>query len=124
LKPGLTCASCHADRTGGEHAGIKGGCATCHRPHGPEGAPGPGLRGPARPPSCATCHKPASLPGLHQQPEHRAIADCKGCHRPHEPAPNAERATCLGSGCHAAQRDHEPAARVCNGCHVFKRAGP
>ena len=97
-----------ADKAGGPHDAVKGGCLTCHRPHGPDGI--------ASPPACATCHKSAELPGLHTVPAHTA---CAGCHSSHGP-PRPDRATCTGS-CHADRKDHEPQATSCAGCHVFRR---
>jgi hypothetical protein len=106
--PQASCASCHANRTGAPHGGVPGGCETCHRPHGPGGVPAP--------PSCRTCHASGSLPALHASPGH---ADCASCHDAHDP-PRSDRATCTGS-CHARERDHQPGAIVCTGCHVFRR---
>jgi hypothetical protein len=33
--------------------------------------------------------------------------------------PRADRATCTGS-CHADRRNHQPDAKICTGCHVFR----
>jgi hypothetical protein len=110
VKREATCASCHADRTAGPHATIPGGCSSCHRPHGPGGAPSP--------PTCNGCHAPSTLPALHAAAGH---ASCASCHSSAHEAPHAERATCMAGGCHADRRDHQPAAQVCGGCHVFRR---
>jgi hypothetical protein len=110
VKPEAACASCHADRTGGPHGGIAGGCRTCHRPHGPGGVP--------QPPTCTQCHAPSSLPALHAS---RGHTDCATCHTSSHAPPRAERTTCTAGGCHADRRDHQPAAQVCSGCHVFRR---
>ncbi len=108
-QPTPACASCHAQEATGPHGAIQGGCATCHRPHGPSGI--------AAPPGCKTCHSPAALPALHAAPGH---AECASCHKlPHE-APRADRVTCTGH-CHVDKRDHQPAAQLCDGCHVFRR---
>jgi hypothetical protein len=108
-KPTPTCASCHANKISEPHGNLPGGCASCHRPHGPAGV--------AVPPACTTCHAPATLPALHAASGHAA---CASCHvSPHEP-PRDDRVTCTG-GCHTNKRDHQPAAQVCTGCHVFKR---
>lgn len=102
------CASCHADKPKAQHGGIAGGCATCHRPHGP--------KGPASPPACTTCHAPAKLPGLHSVGAH---APCSTCHTSHA-APRSDRATCVGA-CHADRKGHQPEAATCKGCHMFRR---
>jgi hypothetical protein len=106
--PQATCASCHANKKGGPHHAIQGGCDTCHRAHGPKGV--------ASPPPCKSCHARESLPALHASSGH---ADCANCHDAHD-APRSDRATCTG-GCHARQRDHQPGAQICSGCHVFRR---
>jgi len=108
-QPTPTCGTCHANKNGGPHATIKGGCETCHRAHGPGGV--------AAPPGCKTCHAPATLPALHNAPGHAACASCHAS--PHEP-PRADRAACTGS-CHTDKRDHQPGAEICTGCHVFRR---
>jgi hypothetical protein len=103
------CASCHANKTSEPHGNLQGGCASCHRPHGPNGV--------AAPPACTTCHAPPTLPALHSAPGHVA---CASCHvSPHE-KPREDRAGCTGT-CHTDKRDHQPAATVCTGCHVFRR---
>ena len=102
-----SCTGCHADRARGPHAAIDGGCARCHRPHGPGGNPAP--------PPCATCHDRSALPFMHRIAGH---ATCGTCHRSHSP-PRADRATCLA--CHTDRRDHEPTAASCSGCHPFSR---
>ncbi len=67
------CSSCHAEETVGTHRTIDGGCATCHRAHGPNG--------PAQPPACVSCHPVGELSG-----DHRSVArqKCEDCHRVHE----------------------------------------
>jgi hypothetical protein len=103
------CTSCHANKKAVQHAAVPGGCASCHRPHGPSGTP-------ASPP-CTSCHAPASLPGLHLTKSH--AAKCESCHGGHT-APSASRETCTGS-CHAAQKTHQPGADTCQGCHIFRK---
>jgi len=107
LRPrAAACTGCHTDRAAGPHAGIPGGCANCHRPHGPGRV--------ASPPPCATCHRKGSLPGLHSASGHQT---CTACHRSHVP-PTAEPAVCLR--CHTDRRDHEPGAKSCASCHPFR----
>jgi hypothetical protein len=103
-----TCTTCHVQRQDDRHARLRGGCATCHRPHGPKGV--------ATPPVCTDCHTRSALPNLHRLPGH---ASCRDCHTQHGPPPAGRRADCLT--CHAAQVDHEPAATACIGCHPFGR---
>jgi hypothetical protein len=106
LLPKAECAGCHADRTKGPHKAIKGSCQTCHRAHGPKGV--------AKPPSCESCHPKDKLPGLHVK-----HLDCTRCHTAHASV-NATRASC--TNCHTKQATgHEPAAKVCTGCHVFMK---
>lgn len=103
------CTSCHADKEHALHANATpAGCAGCHRPHGPNG--------PAAPPACATCHAPATRGGLHDKAGHQ---DCKTCHEPHGP-PRSDRATCT-TGCHQDKGAHQPDAKVCRGCHIFRK---
>lgn len=105
-----TCPTCHADKERALHGHLPGaGCASCHRPHGPNGG--------ATPPPCTSCHAPAKLPGLHAVGQH--AAKCASCHASHS-APRADRATCT-SGCHTDRRAHQPEAAVCTGCHVFRK---
>jgi hypothetical protein len=103
-----TCASCHAHEEGGKHAQVTGGCATCHRAHGPGGV--------ATPPTCVSCHERAKLPALHTVDAH---SSCTTCHSSHGPT-HVDRATCTTS-CHVDRRNHQPDAPVCNGCHRFRR---
>jgi hypothetical protein len=106
--PKATCASCHADKTGGPHDALKNGCATCHRAHGPAGIPAP--------PACTTCHTDKPLPALHTVTAHK---DCATCHSPHK-SKVPDRATCTGT-CHADRKGHQPQAQVCTGCHAFTK---
>jgi hypothetical protein len=105
-KPEATCTSCHDTKARAPHGAIQGGCESCHSVHG------------AKPlPRCQSCHKPGSLPGLHSQPKHQ---QCAKCHEgAHDAGPFGERATCLS--CHREQKDHEPTAASCQGCHIFRR---
>jgi len=103
------CTSCHADKPKQQHGAIAGGCASCHAPHGPKGV--------AKPPACTTCHTKPSLEGLHSVAAHNA--SCGSCHGSHADA-RSDRATCTGS-CHEDRRDHQPAAKVCKGCHMFRK---
>jgi hypothetical protein len=101
-----TCATCHTAQSRGHHANIPGGCLNCHQVHAPGGVPNP--------PSCESCHPVARLPALHQVQRHQ---QCASCHQSHEQRPRADRATCIA--CHQDMRDHEPAAKRCDGCHLF-----
>lgn len=102
-----SCTSCHENKEKALHANAAQGCTTCHRAHGPKGV--------ERPPVCASCHSPSSLKGLHSVGAH---AQCETCHSAHAP-PRSDRATCTGS-CHADKRNHQPAAQLCKGCHLFR----
>jgi len=103
------CTSCHADKPKEQHGSLPGGCASCHTPHGPKGV--------AKPPACTTCHAKPTLDGLHAVAAHGA--NCASCHGSHAP-PRSDRATCTGS-CHADRRAHQPEAKVCKGCHMFRK---
>jgi hypothetical protein len=103
------CSSCHAAEAATAHGGLATGCLTCHRPHGPSGV--------ATAPACTTCHALATLPGLHEKPQHRA---CVNCHGGHGDAPNAARDACLT--CHTDRRNHFPDAPRCANCHLFQAA--
>jgi hypothetical protein len=101
------CKSCHATEAVGAIALGHKDCSSCHRPHGPDG--------PASPPSCNSCHQKNKLLALHSLDGH---AKCSDCHKSaHAPARN-DRATCIT--CHANEKDHQPDAQVCSGCHRFK----
>jgi hypothetical protein len=103
----VSCATCHTDKPKTEHGRVVADCTTCHRAHGPNGAPSP--------PACASCH--AQPPGLHAVAQHAA---CSACHSAHETRPSSDRATCLA--CHRDRNNHEPAAKTCAGCHPFRRS--
>lgn len=106
-RPEAACRKCHDDEARTPHG--KADCASCHRPHGPEGV--------ATAPACATCHTPQGLGGLHRKPGHDS---CASCHlSSHGPYLKAARATCIGP-CHQDKQDHEPNAKVCSGCHLFR----
>lgn len=102
------CGGCHTEKPKALHGGIAGGCANCHRPHGPEGV--------ASPPTCTTCHDKTKLPGLHASPSHATCTNCHGSHAP----PKSDRDTCTAT-CHTKQKNHQPGAAVCKGCHVFRK---
>ncbi len=107
-----SCTSCHTGKDKALHGNVSHGgaqgCASCHRPHGPKGL--------ASPPACTTCHAAAKLPGLHAKPTH--AASCTSCHSSHAP-PHPDRATCT-STCHVDRKNHQPEAKLCIGCHVFR----
>lgn len=102
------CTGCHAKMQKGPHVAIKTGCQTCHRPHGPNG--------PATPPTCQSCHDTAKLAGLHTVKSH---GDCLKCHSSHD-GPKASHDNCTHAGCHANRQQHQPTAKSCVACHVFK----
>lgn len=103
------CTSCHAEKPKQLHGALAGGrCASCHTPHGPKGV--------LTPPTCTSCHAKPKLAGLHSVGAHNA--SCASCHSSHS-APRSDRATCTSS-CHLDRRDHQPAAKVCKGCHMFR----
>ncbi|MDB4935087.1 MAG: Cytochrome c family protein [Labilithrix sp.] len=103
------CTSCHAEKPKQQHGALPGaGCATCHTPHGPKGV--------TTPPACTSCHAKPKLEGLHSVGAHDA--SCASCHSSHS-APRSDRATCTSS-CHLDRRDHQSAAKVCKGCHMFR----
>ncbi len=105
-----TCQTCHANKSKSSHGSLPGGCTTCHRPHGPTGI--------AKPPACATCHTAAKLPGLHATKGHGGA--CATCHTGGHAPPSSTRETCTGS-CHVDKKAHQPDAKVCKGCHVFRK---
>jgi hypothetical protein len=105
----VSCTSCHAEKAKAQHASLPNGCASCHRPHGPKGL--------AAPPTCASCHASSKLDGLHGVAAH--AASCASCHASHAP-PRSDRTTCT-SACHVDRRNHQPEAKVCNGCHMFRK---
>lgn len=109
-KPAFACAGCH----GAEAAAVGPGhaaCGNCHDPH--SGARSPQVA------DCSSCHDARRLPGLHRVGEHQT---CTSCHSVHGEQPPATRASCLA--CHTEQRDHQPDATRCNGCHTFRGPGP
>ena len=108
------CATCHA-KEATTHPKGHARCAACHDPHVSQEQAGAV--------ACATCHRAGSLSGLHKLPQH-ASEPCLGCHAAHDAVPPAARARCLR--CHEEQRDHQPEASRCDGCHAFigTRGGP
>ncbi len=115
LGANAACATCHAEKTKQPHgalpgtAGSAGSCASCHTPHGPKGV--------LTPPPCVSCHAKPKLEGLHSITAHNT--SCASCHSSHA-APRSDRATCTSS-CHVVRRDHQPEAKVCKGCHMFRK---
>ncbi|MEO6600942.1 MAG: hypothetical protein ABIQ16_13770 [Polyangiaceae bacterium] len=105
---GAVCARCHANEAQSKHGQLAGACASCHRPHGPNGL--------ASPPACTNCHQSTQLAGLHSVRQHQA---CTKCHGGHESAALQTRAPCLA--CHADRKDHFPDAPRCASCHLFDR---
>ncbi len=110
---GKSCTSCHAKEGSALlHPAQKVACLSCHQQH-----TGDLHKGVA---DCSSCHQRAKLPGLHEVREH--AASCTNCHKPHELALPGARETCLS--CHKDRRDHQPEAKLCQGCHQFKAARP
>ncbi|HUH04446.1 MAG TPA: hypothetical protein VML75_20765, partial [Kofleriaceae bacterium] len=103
--PRTECTSCHKDKPSMPHGQVPGGCASCHRAHGPGGK--------AQPPACLTCHRRPDLPGMHAVKEHDACASCHDTHR----VKTLTRQTCLS--CHTDMTQHELGATTCVGCHPF-----
>ncbi len=99
---------CHADKAKTPHGRVKGGCLSCHRPHGP------GAVLPSGP--CNSCHRQDQLPGLHLVPPHKKCRSCHGTHGQHQ----ATKEACLS--CHTDKKDHEPKATRCTTCHEFRWA--
>jgi hypothetical protein len=107
--PPSQCITCHAEQAVQNHGELAQGCGTCHGIHADQGV--------RAAPACTTCHQVAKLPGLHAQAQHQA---CNTCHEStHDTGPFSERATCVA--CHQAQKNHVPEAKLCQGCHVFRR---
>lgn len=69
------------------------------------------------PPACTTCHAKPTLDGLHSVAAHGA--SCASCHSSHAPV-RSDRATCT-STCHQDRKNHQPEAKVCKGCHMFRK---
>jgi hypothetical protein len=101
------CKTCHAPQAVTAASVGHNDCASCHRSHGPSG--------PASPPSCNTCHKENKLPALHAKQGH---GTCSSCHPSAHGKAKSDRATCVDA-CHANEKDHQPDAMVCSGCHRF-----
>ena len=98
------CSSCHKSEAsavksrGTTHAT----CQSCHKPHR------------LSKPGCTTCHNAMSRLGAHRESGH---ATCANCHDTH--AKNTVgRAKCLS--CHKDKTAHNPTARFCTGCHLFR----
>jgi len=110
-----TCASCHAaEQAKNPHNALAAGCASCHLPHA--GSPGKKAPpGPSKPPACVTCHKDQLLAGLHAE---RGHATCTSCHSPHDSAVRRDRESC--TSCHQEQVNHQPTAKNCASCHLFR----
>ena len=106
-RPVTRCTGCHARQARAPHGDLEQGCTACHSIHNPAGLQAT--------PRCTTCHRASSLPGLHKEKGH---SDCLTCHQgAHKAGPWSARKTCIA--CHAGQRNHEPEAKLCQGCHVF-----
>lgn len=103
------CKSCHAPKAAQNHGQLAQGCTSCHGIHDQAGV--------LATPSCQSCHTPQKLPGLHKSPKHQ---ECAKCHDgAHDKGPFSERATC--TQCHTDRQNHVPEAKLCQGCHVFRR---
>jgi hypothetical protein len=109
---GRRCESCHSEQAAALlHPSKKLACTSCHDQHAGKAEPDIA--------DCSSCHKKTDLPGLHGVREHNA--SCASCHAPHADSDPGERALCLS--CHTEQRDHQPTATRCNGCHTFRASG-
>ena len=98
------CSSCHSAQSAAtkSRGSTHGTCQSCHKPHR------------LAKPSCTVCHNAMSSLGAHKD---RGHANCTSCHDTH--AKNAiGRAKCLS--CHKDKTAHNPTAKFCTGCHLFK----
>ena len=97
------CGQCHkAQQAGASHGGpTHRACDNCHKPHKFSRA------------SCTSCHN--ALAGLHRQSNH---ASCVGCHETHGGGAAPQRDRCIK--CHKDRTMHQPEAKACYGCHLFK----
>jgi len=102
-----SCASCHGEQA--SHLSVKHGpCQSCHEEHS-----GSFLSGVA---DCTGCHIKSKLTGLHEIGKH--VERCSNCHEVHATDKAASPPRCLG--CHQDQKDHQPSATRCDGCHAFR----
>ncbi len=95
-----TCEACHTDvadaRRGGKHERI--GCEACHGALARHAeAEDPSAAKPERPDArlCLVCHlanvaRPRGFPQIDPK-EHAEAGACFGCHKPHNPTPEAKR---------------------------------
>jgi hypothetical protein len=99
------CNTCHAKQveTAKERGPTHSDCKSCHQPHK------------FAVPTCASCHKDMGGRGLHAAPHH--AASCSSCHDPHVKS-LPTRQQCLA--CHTDKRAHEPNAKACFTCHLFR----
>ncbi|MBI2391695.1 MAG: cytochrome c3 family protein [Deltaproteobacteria bacterium] len=97
------CVNCHADKVKATSASKHSKCDSCHQPHK------------FGKPDCKSCHEKQATAGLHTSKSHQACTKCHDTHSASKPS----RADCL-STCHSNLANHQPDAKICTGCHVFK----
>lgn len=97
------CLACHEQQQPAQHGHAEAGCRSCHEAHSGKLEK-----------TCNDCHALAELAGLHREVKHQR---CERCHVMHGPQPDP-RGSCLT--CHEAQRNHEPMAKRCASCHLFR----
>ncbi len=106
-KPGIAaaaCARCHAPEVAGaKQRGVTHSkCNNCHKPHKFART------------TCQTCHNAVDTLAAHADKSH---GKCSNCHPSHAKS-TYPPADCLT--CHKDMAQHNPNAKTCIGCHLFK----